>query len=98
MLSDSKTKLEACRLMTYQGAWLANQNTESSIQMSMAKLFVTETARDIVLTCQEVLGAYGYVKDFDMERYVRDILVMPIIGGSSAMQKNNIANRLNLPK
>ena len=98
MLSDSKTKLEACRLMTYQGAWLATQNIESSIEMSMAKLFVTETARDIVLTCQEVLGAYGYVKDFDMERYVRDILVMPIIGGSSAMQKNNIANRLNLPK
>ena len=98
MLSDSKTKLEACRLMTYQGAWLASQNIESTIEMSMAKLFVTETARDIVLTCQEVLGAYGYVKDFDMERYVRDILVMPIIGGSSAMQKNNIANRLNLPK
>jgi len=98
MLSEVKTKLEACRLMTYQGAWLADKNIEGTVQMSMAKLFVTETALDIVLTCQKILGAYGYVKDFDMERYVRDMLAMPILGGSSAIQKNNIANRLQLPK
>jgi acyl-CoA dehydrogenase len=53
---------------------------------------------EIVLTCQQILGAYGYVRDFDMERYVRDMLAMPMIGGSSSIQKNNIANRLNLPK
>tara|TARA_B000000460_G_scaffold179620_1_gene128422 strand:- start:3714 stop:4880 length:1167 start_codon:yes stop_codon:yes gene_type:complete len=98
MLSEVKTKLEACRLMTYQGAWLADKNIEGTVQMSMAKLFVTETALDIVLTCQKILGAYGYVRDFDMERYVRDMLAMPILGGSSAIQKNNIANRLQLPK
>jgi alkylation response protein AidB-like acyl-CoA dehydrogenase len=97
MLSEVKTNLEACKLMTYQGAWLADQG-EGSAQMSMAKLFVTETALDIVLTCQKILGAYGYVRDFDMERYVRDMLAMPIIGGSSAIQKNNIANRLKLPR
>ena len=98
MHSEAKTKLEACRLMTYQGAWLADQNIEGTVQMSMAKLFVTETALEIVLDCQKILGAYGYVKDFDMERYVRDMLAMPILGGSSAIQKNNIANRLKLPK
>ena len=64
----------------------------------MAKLFVCDTARDIVLACQQILGAYGYVRDFDMERYVRDILVMPILGGSSAIQRNNIANLLKLPR
>ena len=98
MLAEVKTKLEACRLMTYQGAWLADQNVIATVEMSMSKLFVTETALDIVLTCQRILGAYGYVRDFDMERYVRDMLAMPILGGSSAIQKNNIANRLNLPK
>ena len=98
MLAEVKTKLEACRLMTYQGAWLADQNVTATVEMSMSKLFVTETALEIVLTCQRILGAYGYVRDFDMERYVRDMLAMPILGGSSAIQKNNIANRLNLPK
>jgi alkylation response protein AidB-like acyl-CoA dehydrogenase len=98
MLAEAKTKLEACRLMTYQGAWLADQDVIATVEMSMSKLFVTETALEIVLTCQRILGAYGYVRDFAMERYVRDMLAMPILGGSSAIQKNNIANRLNLPK
>ena len=97
-LAEVKTKLEACRLMTYQGAWLADQDVVATVEMSMSKLFVTETALEIVLTCQQILGAYGYVRDFDMERYVRDMLAMPMIGGSSSIQKNNIANRLNLPK
>jgi alkylation response protein AidB-like acyl-CoA dehydrogenase len=62
----------------------------------MAKLFVGDTAVDIVLTCQRVMGAYGCASEYDMERYVRDIVCMPIVGGSSNMQKNNIAGRLGL--
>lgn len=98
MLADAKTKLHACRLMTYHAARLVDQRQPASVETSMTKLFVCDTARDIVLTCQQVMGAYGYAKDFNMERLVRDILVMPILGGSSAIQKNNIANRLNLAK
>lgn len=64
----------------------------------MAKLFVTETAVEIVLACQKIMGAYGYVRDHAMERYVREVLALPIIGGSSAIQKNNIVNRLKLPR
>jgi alkylation response protein AidB-like acyl-CoA dehydrogenase len=44
------------------------------------------------------LGAYGYAEGFSIERHVRDVLVYPIYGGSSAIQLNNIANRLGLPK
>ena len=98
MLADVKTRLEACRLMTYNAARLVDEHKPAAVETSMAKLFVCDTARDIVLTCQQIMGAYGYVRDFDMERYVRDILVMPILGGSSAIQKNNIANRLMLPR
>jgi alkylation response protein AidB-like acyl-CoA dehydrogenase len=98
MLSEVKTQLEACRLMTYHSAALIDQGEEAGVATSMAKLFVSDTAVEIVLTCQRVLGAYGYVQEYDMERYVRDVLVMPIIGGSSAVQKNNIANQLRLPR
>jgi alkylation response protein AidB-like acyl-CoA dehydrogenase len=49
-----------------------------------------------VLACQRTLGAYGLSQGYDMERHVRDVLGMPIVGGSSNMQKNNIANRLGL--
>ena len=64
----------------------------------MTKLFVCDTAVEIVLACQRIMGAYGYASEFLMERYVRDVLAMPILGGSSAIQKNNISNRLGLPR
>lgn len=98
MLADAKTRFEACRLMTYNAAALIDARQPAAVETAMAKLFVCDTARDIVLACQQILGAYGYVRDFDMERYVRDILVMPILGGSSAIQRNNIANLLKLPR
>ena len=97
MLVQARTRLAACRHMLYHAAWLATAGRDCSVESSMAKLFVGETAVDIVLTCQRVLGAYGCARDFDMERYVRDIVCMPIVGGSSHMQLNNIAARLGLP-
>ena len=96
MLAEVKTKLEACRLMVYQAATLIGTDTDTSVPTSMTKLFVTDTAVEIVLQCQRVMGAYGYVREYAMERYVRDALGMAIIGGSSAIQKNNICNRLKL--
>lgn len=95
-LADARTKLEACRLMLYRAAWLANENKPCSVETSMAKLFVADTAVEIALICQRVMGAYGLAEGYDMERNVRDLLGMPIVGGSSNMQKNNIANRLGL--
>jgi len=95
-LAEARTKLEACRLMLYRAAWLANEGKPCSVETSMAKLFVADTAVEIALLCQRVLGAYGLAEGYDMERHVRDLLGMPIVGGSSNMQKNNIANRLGL--
>ena len=89
-LADMKTQIHAARLTLYQAAWLADQRRPCSVETSMAKLFATEVAKSAALECQTILGAYGYVKDFDAERYVRDALLMPIIGGSSAVQRNNI--------
>lgn len=96
-LVEARTKLEACRLMLYRAAWLAQHDRPCSVETSMAKLFVADTAVEIGLVCQRVLGAYGLAEGHDMERHVRDLLGMPIVGGSSNMQKNNIANRLGLP-
>ena len=96
-LSQCATEMLACRLMVYHAASLANERRPCSTESSMAKLFVTETARKVVLQCQEVLGAYGVADEYDMRRNVSDILVMPIIGGSSNIQRNNIAKKLGLP-
>jgi len=97
-LAEAQTKLQACRLMLMHAARKVQAGLPSAVDTSMAKLFVADMSVEIVLECQRVLGAYGYAKGFAMERYVRDVLVMPIWGGSSAIQKNNIANLLRLPK
>lgn len=90
-LADLKTDLHAARLVLYQAAWLANERRPCAIESSMAKLFASEAAKRIALECQTIVGAYGYAKGLDIERYVRDALLLPIIGGSSAIQRNNIA-------
>jgi alkylation response protein AidB-like acyl-CoA dehydrogenase len=96
-LVDVRTKLQACRHMLYHAAWKANEGRDCSVESSMAKLYIADTGLEIVLKCQQIMGAYGCAEEYDMERYVRDMVCMPIVGGSSKMQKNNIANRLGLP-
>ncbi len=89
-LAHMKTQLHAARLVLYHAAWMADTHQRAGVETSMAKLFVTEMTKSVALECQTIFGAYGYVKGFDIERYVRDALLLPIIGGSSAVQLNNI--------
>lgn len=99
VLADGQTKLQSCRLMLNYAAWLVETEQPSAIATCMAKLFIAETAKEIVLNCQQhVMGAYGYAHGFTMERRVRDVLGVPIYGGSTAIQRNNIANLMRLPR
>ncbi len=96
-LVDARTKLEACRQMLYHAARLAQAGAPCAVETSMAKLFIGETVAEIALICQRVVGAYALSDAYDMERHVRDLLGMAIVGGSSNMQRNNIAALLGLP-
>lgn len=93
-LAQAHTDLLACRQMLYHAAWLAHERIPCSKETSMAKLFVTETAVKIALSCQKVLGAYGFADEYDTARFVTDLLLMPVIGGSTNIQLNNIAKRI----
>jgi alkylation response protein AidB-like acyl-CoA dehydrogenase len=97
-LASAQTKLQACRHMVYHAGSLVEHNQPSAVETSMAKLFVCETAKEIVQSCQQVMGAAGYAKGYGMERYVRDSIALPIVGGSSAIQRNNIATLMKLPR
>lgn len=95
-LVAARTRLAACRHMLYHGARLADRGVPCSIETSMAKLFCADTGVEIALACQQVMGAYGLSDAYDMERNVRDLLGMPIVGGSSDIQRNNLAKMLRL--
>lgn len=96
-LVTARTKLEACRLMLYHAAGLAHEGAPCAVETSMAKLFIADTGVEIALACQQVMGAYALSDAYDIERNVRDLLGMPIVGGSSDMQKNNLAALWKLP-
>ena len=91
-LVSARTKLQACRHMLHHAAWLANEGRPCAVETSMAKLFCADTGVEIALACQQVMGAYALSDGYDMERHVRDLLGMPIVGGSSDMQRNNLAS------
>jgi alkylation response protein AidB-like acyl-CoA dehydrogenase len=95
-LVEAATRLQACRLMLADAARRADRGEPVAIPTSMAKLFIAETCVEIALACQRVMGAYGLSEAFEMERRVRDLLGMPIVGGSSDMQKNNLARLMRL--
>ena len=97
-LVDLRTLFQACEHMLYHAAWLADQGRNCAVESSMAKMFVSDHGLDIVIQCQQVLGAYGCAEEYDLERHVRDMTCLPIVGGSSNMQRNNIANRLRLAR
>jgi alkylation response protein AidB-like acyl-CoA dehydrogenase len=89
-LADMTTRVHTARLILYDAALKADRHERCGMETSMAKLHATEVAKAVALEAMTICGAYGYVKQFDVERYVRDALLMPIIGGSSAVQLNNI--------
>jgi len=95
-LVTARTKLQAARHMLYHAAWLANEGRPCSVETSMAKLFCADTGVEIAILCQQIMGAYALSDAYDMDRHVRDLLGMPIVGGSSDMQKNNLASLLKL--
>lgn len=95
-LVEARTKLAACRHMLYHAAWLASEGKPCSAETAMAKLYVADTGVEIGLACQQVIGAYGLSDAYDIERNLRDLLGMPVVGGSSDMQKNNLARMWRL--
>lgn len=95
-LVTARTKLAACRHMLYHAAWLASSGQPCSAETAMAKLYIADTGVEIGLACQQVIGAYGLSDAYDIERNLRDLLGMPIVGGSSDMQKNNLARMWRL--
>ncbi len=93
-IAEAHTRLRACRLMLEDSIARIEAREDCGLQSSMAKLFICDTCREIVIGCQATMGAYGCTGQSAMERHVRDALVFPIVGGSSAIQKNNISRKL----
>jgi alkylation response protein AidB-like acyl-CoA dehydrogenase len=91
MLADSRTELDAARLLTLRAAQMKEAGRPFSREAAMAKLFASEASNKIVNRCLQIHGGYGYVRDFPVERHLRDARVTTIYEGTSEIQRKVIA-------
>ncbi|HUH14779.1 MAG TPA: acyl-CoA dehydrogenase family protein, partial [Gaiellaceae bacterium] len=93
-LADMSTQIDAARLLTYRAAWLKEQGEPHTEAGAKAKLFASETARRQTAEAIQILGGYGYTKEFPVERYYRDAKITEIYEGTSEIQRLVIARRI----
>lgn len=86
-LADMATKIEAARHLVYKAAWLKDQGEDYSEASAMAKLYASEVAMDVTVEAVQVHGGYGYVKEYHVERLMRDAKITQIYEGTSEIQK-----------
>jgi len=94
MIADSYTELEAGQLLVLRAAHLKETGQPFTREASMAKLFATETARNVAIRAVQMLGGYGYTKDYPVERYLRDIIGTTLYEGTSEVQRIVIAREI----
>jgi butyryl-CoA dehydrogenase len=94
MIADSYTELEAAQLLVLRAASLKEARQRFTKEASMAKLFATETARNVTIRSLQMLGGYGYTKDYPVERYLRDIIGTTLYEGTSEVQRIVISREI----
>lgn len=93
-LADMATQIEAARLLVYKAAWLKDQGEDYAHASAMAKLYASEVAMNVTIEAVQVHGGYGYVKEYHVERLMRDAKITQIYEGTSEIQRIVISRRI----
>jgi alkylation response protein AidB-like acyl-CoA dehydrogenase len=94
MIADMATEIEAARLLTFNAAAMRDRGENFSAAASMAKLFASEMANRVAYRALQIHGGYGYMAEYPVERYYRDVRVFTIYEGTSEIQRTVIANHV----
>src|SRR5579862_3677199 len=98
MIADMATEIEAARLLTWQAAWLLDQGERATLHSSFAKRFAADTAMKVTTDAVQVFGGYGYIKEYPVEKLMRDAKLFQIYEGTSQIQRLVIAKEIFLPR
>jgi alkylation response protein AidB-like acyl-CoA dehydrogenase len=93
-LADMATQIEAARMLTYRAAWMKDQDQRVTKESSMAKLFSSEIAVRVCDEAVQIHGGYGFIKDYPVEKFYRDVKLCTIGEGTSEIQRLVIARQL----
>jgi butyryl-CoA dehydrogenase len=94
MIADMAMSIEASRLMVYRACWLRDQGQPFGKESAMAKCFAADTAMKVTTDVVQVMGGYGYSKEYPAEKYMRDAKIMQIYEGTNQIQRLVIANNI----
>jgi alkylation response protein AidB-like acyl-CoA dehydrogenase len=86
-LADMATQIEAARLLVFKAAWLKDEGKDYAHASAMAKLYASEVAMSVTVEAVQVHGGYGYVKEYHVERLMRDAKITQIYEGTSEIQR-----------
>ena len=98
MIADMATEIEAARLLVWQAAWLHDQGERATLQSSFAKRFAADTAMKVTTDAVQIFGGYGYIKEYPVEKLMRDAKLFQIYEGTSQIQRLVIAREIFLPR
>jgi acyl-CoA dehydrogenase len=100
MVADMATEIQAARLLCWQAAWMLDQGfgREATLYSSFAKRFAADTAMKVTTDAVQVLGGYGYIKEYPVEKLMRDAKLFQIYEGTSQIQRLVIAREIFTPK
>jgi alkylation response protein AidB-like acyl-CoA dehydrogenase len=93
-IADMHTNVEASRLLNYKAAWMKDNNIPNTREAAAAKLFASETAEKCASEAVQIFGGYGFIKDFPVEKFYRDVKLCTIGEGTSEVQRMVIARDL----
>lgn len=94
LVADMGMKLESARLLVYKACWMKEQGLPFSKEAAMAKCLASDTAMQITTDAVQVVGGYGYSKEYPVERYMRDAKIMQIYEGTNQIQRLVIGNHI----
>jgi len=98
MIADMATKVEAARLLTWQSAALLDQGQRNTLASSHAKRFAADSAMEITVDAVQVYGGYGFIKEYPVEKLMRDAKIMQLYEGTSQIQRLVIAREVLMPR
>jgi len=98
LVADMAAEIEAARLLVWQAAWLLDQGQRATLQSSYAKRFAADTAMKVTTDAVQIFGGYGYIKEYPVEKLMRDAKLFQIYEGTSQIQRLVIAREIFLPR
>ncbi|MCD7845796.1 MAG: acyl-CoA dehydrogenase family protein [Oscillospiraceae bacterium] len=94
VIAEMAAKIEAGRQLVYSAAQMQDSGQDALLQASLAKYYMSETANEVAYKCLQIHGGYGYMEGFAIERFYRDLRVMPVYEGTSEVQLMVISSAL----